>query len=101
MMPLRLTSTGREGNTDQPAITLAKVASKSNAVCSQPLRLPRGWASKATIASGNTCCAWAIDDRLNQNALHGISSANVDPFQKNSLALLEGPDACRFVLTPS
>ena len=58
----RLTSTGRAGNTDQPANGQARVESKSSAASSRHFRLPRAWASRASFASGSTCCGLVIEN---------------------------------------
>ena len=48
----RLTSTGRAGNTDQPANGQARVESKSSDASSRHFKSPRAWASRATFGSG-------------------------------------------------
>ena len=62
MTPLRLTSTGRVGNTAQIVITPERAASRPSGASSRPFGLPRAWASKATIANGSICCELAIED---------------------------------------
>ena len=54
-------STGRAGNTDQPANGQARVEANRASHPSGHFRSPRAWDSRATFGSGSTCCGSAIE----------------------------------------